>query len=177
MADLGKIIEKALNAGFTDAAPLDVATLELREDIRANCEENKCGMYGKCWSCPPACGELDELRGKIKKYSQGIIVQTYGELEDEFDFETTRELMKKHSASVKKLAGELAEEYDVLPLGAGTCGLCETCSYPDPCRFPKYQISSMEAYGLFVSDVCKKNNVQYYHGKNTQTFVGCYLLR
>jgi len=175
MADLEKVMKKAIAAGFTDAAPLDLSTLELREDVRANCADNKCGVYGKCWSCPPACGTLEELKEKIKRYKQGIIVQTSGELEDEFDFETTTEIMHKHAQSIKKLAKELADEYDVLPLGAGTCGLCETCAYPEPCRIPKYQISSMEAYGIFVSDVCKKNDVKYYHGKNTQTFIGCYL--
>jgi predicted metal-binding protein len=176
VADIERVIKKAKEAGFTEAAPLDLSTLELREDIRANCAANKCGMYEKSWTCPPGCGELPELREQLKKYKQGIIVQTYGDLEDEFDFETTRELMKKHNDSVCKLAEELAKEYDVLPLGAGACRFCETCAFPEPCRFPERKISSMEAYGLFVSDVCKKNNVTYYHGKNTQTFVGCYLL-
>jgi predicted metal-binding protein len=176
VADLEKVMKQAVDAGFTEAAPLDLSTLELREDIRANCEVNVCGAYKKNWACPPGCGELPELREKIKEYKQGIIVQTYGELEDEFDFETTTELMKKHNESVCKLAEELAKEYDVLPLGAGGCRICKDCAYPEPCRFPKRLISSMEAYGLFVSDICKKNNVKYYHGRNTQTFVGCYLL-
>lgn len=177
MADLEKIISDAIKAGFTEAAPLNVSTLELREDVRENCAQNKCGVYNKCWTCPPGCGELDELKEKISKYKQGIIVQTFGDLEDEFDMETTAEIMKNHNESVSRFAEQLAGEYDILPLGAGACRRCETCAYPDaPCRFPKYQISSMEAYGLLVSDVCKKNNVVYYHGRNTQTFVGCFLV-
>ncbi|NLL45964.1 MAG: DUF2284 domain-containing protein [Clostridiales bacterium] len=176
MTDIKKIIEKALKAGFSDAAPLDLATLELREDVRAACAENKCGQYGKNWTCPPACGTLDDFRKLISDYKQGIIVQTYGELEDEFDFETTMELEKRHRQSMEKLANELSGRYSVLALGAGACRVCQTCSYPNPCVNEKRRISSMESLGLMVSDVCKKNHVEYYHGKGTQTFVGCFLI-
>ena len=176
MTDIKKIIEKALKAGFSDAAPLDLATLELREDVRAACAENKCGQYGKNWTCPPACGTLEEMKKLISAYKQGIIVQTYGELEDEFDFETTMELEGKHRKLMEKLSSELSESYRVLPLGAGACRVCKTCSYPNPCVNEKRRIASMESLGLMVSDVCKKNNVEYYHGRGTQTFVGCILI-
>lgn len=176
MTDIKIIIKKALEAGFSDAAPLDLSTLELREDVRAACAENKCGQYGKNWTCPPACGNLEELREIISRYKQGIIVQTSGELEDEFDYETTMELKDKHEAAMTKLAAELAESHCVIALGAGACTICGTCAYPDPCLFPKKRISSMESLGLMVSDVCKKNHVEYYHGKGTQTFVGCFLI-
>lgn len=176
MIDIKIFIEKALEAGFSDAAPLDLATLELREDVRAACAENKCGQYGKNWTCPPACGTLDDFRKLISDYKQGIIVQTYGELEDEFDYETTMELEKTHTQSMEKLARELSGGYSVLALGAGACRVCGTCAYPDPCVNEKRRISSMESLGLMVSDVCKKNHVKYYHGKGTQTFVGCFLI-
>ena len=35
----------------------------------------------------------------------------------------------------------------MLPIGAGCCTKCKTCTYPDaPCRFPEQAFSSMEAY-------------------------------
>lgn len=176
MIDIAKIIDRALELGFSVAAPLDVSTLELREDVRAACAENKCGQYEKNWACPPACGTLEELRELITNYKQGIIVQTSGELEDEFDFETTIELEEKHRKLMQRLSAELSESYRILPLGAGPCRVCKTCSYPNPCVNEKRRISSMEALGLLVSDVCKKNNVEYYHGRGTQTFVGCILI-
>ena len=36
-------------------------------------------------------------------------------------------------------------------------------------------ISSVEAYGILVSELCQKNNVDYYYGPNTLTYVGCVL--
>ena len=62
-------------------------------------------------------------------------------------------------------------------LGAGACTICKECTYPDePCRFPDKMISSMEAYGIVVSDICSANNIPYYYGPNTLTYVGCVLM-
>ena len=45
------------------------------------------------------------------------------------------------------------------------------------CRFPERMHSSMEANGLFVSQVCKDNGVKYYYGPDSICFVGCFLFR
>jgi hypothetical protein len=34
----------------------------------------------------------------------------------------------------------------------------------------------MEAMGMVVSDVCRANNLPYYYGPNTLTYVGCVLV-
>ena len=57
---------------------------------------------------------------------------------------------------------------DMMGMGTGTCTRCKTCTYPDaPCRFPDELVSSMEACGLVVSEVCTANGVPYNHGKDT----------
>ncbi|MBQ1285744.1 MAG: DUF2284 domain-containing protein, partial [Lachnospiraceae bacterium] len=56
------------------------------------------------------------------------------------------------------------------------CNRCKECTYPDaPCRFPEKAVSSMESYGLYVSDVCKKNNVAYNYGPEKMCYSGCFL--
>lgn len=175
--DLKTLIKEAEDAGFSTVLPLDVSTLELRDDVRAACAENKCGQFGKNWTCPPACGELEELKTRISSYKHGVIVETSGELEDEFDYETTMEIFAKHQRTMISFARRLeGQTGKLLALGAGACTVCKECAYPEPCRNPGVKISSMESYGLLVSDICKKNGAEYYHGKNTQTFVGCYLI-
>ena len=53
---------------------------------------------------------------------------------------------------------------------------CAKCTYPDqPCRFPDKAFTSMEAYGLLVTDVCKSADTPYYYGRNTVTFTSCVL--
>ena len=66
----------------------------------------------------------------------------------------------------------------VLPMGAGTCRRCASCTCPHaPCRFPEEQVVSMEAYGLLVSQVCQDCGAAYYHGPRTMTYVSCVFLR
>lgn len=63
-----------------------------------------------------------------------------------------------------------------LPLGTGCCMICKTCTYPDTsCRFPQKKISSMEAYGMLISEICQKNQLKYYYGPNTISYVACVL--
>ena len=65
----------ALESGFTHTAPLDTATIELKQDVRDMCAQG-CQQYARRWSCPPGCGTLDQLRGSIYCYKEGILVQT-----------------------------------------------------------------------------------------------------
>ena len=175
--NIDEIISRALEAGFTYSVPLDVSTLRLRPEVRDTCATNKCGVYGCTWSCPPACGTLEECGERIKNYHRGIIVQTMGELEDEFDIEGIHDISTRHGENFYRFTAELRKEYPkLLALGAGTCKVCEKCAWPEPCRAPELAVSSMEAYGLGVSDVCTANNIQYYYGRNTLCFVGCYLI-
>jgi predicted metal-binding protein len=59
-------------------------------------------------------------------------------------------------------------------LGAGSCQLCPSCSYVDgePCRRPDDMIVSLEACGINVMSLMKVNNLPYYGGKNTVTYIG-----
>lgn len=177
MTDLDRIVQKALEAGFSAAVKLDVGTIRLRPEVRDMCAADKCRVYAKNWTCPPACGSLEECAERISGYKNGIIVQTVGRLDDEFDFEGMKELSDKHNSLFAEFAAELSAEYpNLLSLGAGGCHRCETCTYPDePCRHPGLAISSMEAYGMLVSEVCSANNIPYYYGPGKLVYVGCYL--
>ena len=63
-----------------------------------------------------------------------------------------------------------------LPMGAGACTRCRKCTYPDrPCRHPDRLYPSMEAYGLWVSDVCTRSGLGYNYGPQTITYTSCIL--
>jgi predicted metal-binding protein len=176
--DYNNIEELAISCGFSNVGKLDSDTIRVREEVRDSCAENKCHAYGTNWSCPPACGDLNECEALIKKYKNGLILQTTGDIEDSFDFEAMADLEKAHSKSLKKFAVELKKLYpDALIIGTGACTVCKECAYPDdPCRFPEQMMSSMEALGMVVSDVCKANDIPYYYGPGTLTYVGCVLI-
>lgn len=164
--------------GFSHVVFLDCSTLELREEVRRMCEANTCHMYGKCWSCPPGCGTLDECREKVSRYHEGIIVQTVGELEDELDGEGMMEAESRHKDNFYAFEKTLRRLYPgMLAIGAGCCTKCKTCTYPDhPCRFPGEAFSSMEAYGMLVTQVCQANHLDYYYGPCSIAYTSCYLL-
>lgn len=172
-----KLLEIAKGYGFETAVPLDVTTLKAMPEVRDMCAVNTCGMYGKRWSCPPGCGQISECEAKMKKYSHGILVQTVGEIEDSLDFEGIMMVKEEHDKRFNACADALRNELDdMLILGDGGCQKCKECTYPDsPCRFPQKANSSMEAFGLLVNDVCKKNNVAYNYGPEKMCYTGCFL--
>ncbi len=165
-------------AGFENSCELNTAALRCLPEVRDMCSADKCGVYGRSWACPPACGSLDRCARKIASYSDGILVQTVGELQDEFDMDGIAEAQRLHKRRFTTLVRQVRLlSPDCLPLSAGSCTRCDVCTYPDrPCRFPEKRLSSMEAYGLLVSEVCSASGLSYYKGEKTISFTSCILI-
>ena len=174
-----KLAELAKDAGFSAWADLDVSTIELKPEVRDMCAANTCGQYGKRWSCPPGCGTLEECAERLKSFDRGILVQTYGDIEDGFDFEAMMEIEQAHKEHFEQMYAALRDAgAETLAIGAGCCTQCAKCSYPDePCRFPEKMISSMEAYGMLVLEVCKRSGLQYYYGADKMAYNSCFLVK
>jgi len=168
----------AAECGFTHCARLDVTTLDFMQEVRDMCRQDKCRSYGKSWSCPPACASLEEMRERVMEYTGGLIVQTVGELEDSYDWEGIQATSARHKENFSRMWGEIEKGHPtVLAMGAGSCTLCEVCTYPDePCRFPDRMAASMEACGLFVSKVCSDNGLAYNYGPGKIAFTSCFLV-
>ena len=165
-----------VEAGASNAAAIPVAEIPFDPELRKACEQNLCGAYGKNWTCPPACGDIHELIDRAKGYDRILVFQTIGTLEDSFDYEGMMAASEKH-AEVTKKVGELVcgrLKGDLLRLSAGGCRLCDTCAKADdePCRHPDEAISSLEAYGMFVSGLAGQCGMNYINGQNTVTYFG-----
>ena len=168
--------QTALDLGFSSAVSLNPAFLTPMGAVRDMCTENKCRAYGKNWTCPPACGSLEECERRIRGYVNGILVQTVGQLRKTIDTKAYRDTEASHLAHFSKLCEEIRSVYpQALCLGTGGCRICKECAYPAPCRFPEQAVSSMEAYGLFVTQVCKDAGVPYHYGEKTVTYTACIL--
>ncbi len=177
MMNFEQMQKEALEAGFSGAWAFDPGLLRFLPEVRDMCSAEKCGRYGHSWSCPPACGSLEDAKREAAAYSQGILLQTVGELEDEFDFEGMEAAAKRHKEAFLRFCARLAELGEPsMPMSAGSCTLCAKCTYPDaPCRFPEKVFPSMEARGLLVSEVCALAGAPYYYGKNKLAYTGCVL--
>lgn len=168
--------KKATAMGFSYAVPMEPAKLVAREDVRAMCAADKCGAYGKNWTCPPHCGTVADCEKKMHAFSRGILLQTVGTMQKAIDSKAYRDTEQRHLQQFYVLAETIkAKHPDALCLGSGGCRICKKCAYPEPCRFPEKACASMEAYGLFVTDVCRDNNLAYYHGEKTITYTACVL--
>ena len=92
----------ARECGFDNVCALNVSALEFLPQVRDMCAADRCHSYNKCWTCPPACGDLEEIERRCRDYGQGILLQTIGKLEDEFDAWGMAETEKRHQHSFYK---------------------------------------------------------------------------
>lgn len=168
--------QKAIALGFSKAVPLDVDTLQPRQDVRDMCAADKCGAYGKNWTCPPYCGTLRECSATMTHYARGILLQTVGVTEKIIDTRAYRRTEARHLEQFHAFCGQIRKVYpEVLCLGSGGCRICKKCAWPDACRFPEQACSSMESYGLFVTQVCRDNGLAYHYGERTVAYTACIL--
>ena len=57
----------AQDIGFSHWGIFSVSALKFLPEVRDACASDRCGRYGKSWSCPPACGTLEECAAAAKK--------------------------------------------------------------------------------------------------------------
>jgi predicted metal-binding protein len=171
------VCKAAEECGFSHIGEISVDKITLRKEARDMCAVNKCGSYGKTWSCPPGCGTLEECEAMIRKYSRGLLLQTTAILEDDFDWETMESASIEHKNRISNFHKIISKKYSGTFLIGGHCERCEKCTYPEkPCRFPDSLSYSLEGLGMIVSDVCKNNDIPYYYGPKTLTYHGAVLI-
>lgn len=166
--------EMAKSLGFSGAELMSAKDIVLSRAFRDACAANRCGVYGKCYMCPPDIGDIDTLMAKVRAFSCALLLQTVSSLEDSYDFEGMQAAGKKHARLTRELWGKLSTVLpsDSICLSKGGCGFCKECAKVtgEPCRFPKEALSSLEAYGVSVSETVAKTSLKYINGQNTVTY-------
>ena len=174
-----RLIAQACQNGADHAAVISAREITTDRAFRAMCEANSCGMYGKCYTCPPDAGEIDALISSLANYDRVLVYQHIEHLEDSFDVEgmqRAREVMFRLSQYLRDCVSE-ADFRRVLHLTAGACGVCKRCAKQDgiPCRFPDRATASLEAYGIHVAKLAESAGMKYINGANTVTYFGAIL--
>lgn len=175
------LIQLALDSGATKATVISQEQIVTSAAFRDICVSNGCGLYDKCWMCPPDVGNIDVLMAEIRKYSHGLWYQTIRELEDSFDFEGMTEAGRLHVLVSQKIQNKLKEllPTEFLHLSCGGCRLCQRCTKLDgePCRMPEKALPSLESYGVDVYQSTKNTDLKYINGSDTVTYFGVVLFR
>jgi len=173
------IIKKLKELGADNAAKVAVKDIRFEPQFRDLCVMNHCGLYGKCWMCPPDAGDVNELIARARKYEHAVVYQTIGKLEDSFDIEGMEEASDLNTRLTVTFRNWVREQkgIDWLLLNKGGCGICNTCSKAndEPCPFPEEALESLDSYGVYVSELAKLAGMNYINGTNTVTYFGALL--
>lgn len=179
---LNDIAAWALELGATHARVVsDLTLLTPHQAVRDACLQNSCGRSGRCWTCPPYVGELEELGARLAAYPEVLVVQSITTLEDSWDFEGATAALVAHNDLMRALWRRTEAAFpgrEVLVVGAGGCGYCPECSCPgEPCRHPEAAMSSIEAHGVDVRTLVEAIGLKYINGKGTVSYVGAVFVR
>ena len=166
--------------GASHAAVVESKEIPFEKAFRSACEQNACGFYNRCWTCPPDAGSIETCMASVKEYPYAVLFQTINPLEDSYDIEGMHDAAVAHNRLTLKVQ-ETFRQIGIFSkvLGAGACGVCPTCTKPEgnPCRFPDLAVTSLEACGINVSKLAKICGLRYINGQNTVTYFGLLLYK
>lgn len=181
MMEFAQLEAKVLSLGAYRAKVIEVSSVETDASFRDMCARNACGLWGKCWTCPPDVGDIGTMMGRLRTYTHVLVYQTIGQLEDSYDFDNMILAGNTHNVLAQSLRSVFREAgiSDPLHLGAGGCRVCKVCAKRtgEPCRHPELAMSSLEAYGINVSRLAPAAGMKYTNGSNTVTFFGAVFFR
>jgi predicted metal-binding protein len=134
---LEKLVDKALEIGALEAKIIDTGIIVFDPRSFLKCRFG-CNRWGRYWTCPPYMDISNEQFQKaFEKYQKAIILQsTDPKKGQEITLAVEKEAMLSHNC--------------IHAFALVLCVWCETCSYPEPCRFPHMARPSMDAYGIDV---------------------------
>jgi len=78
--ELDEALALAQQYGFSHCGPIKMDALQFLPEVRDMCAAGTCRQYGRCWSCPPACGTLEEAARRARRFSKGLLVQSTGQM-------------------------------------------------------------------------------------------------
>ncbi|MCI8525945.1 MAG: DUF2284 domain-containing protein [Oscillospiraceae bacterium] len=156
-----ELLSAAFALGFADAAVVDTSEIVFQPAFRVCCEDNLCGKYGVNYTCPPACGTTEEMRGRILRCRRALVLQSMWDADDPMDSAQTAPAKRQHNQWTRALLEQSGLKG--LMVGASGCSLCTPCMLERgaPCRFPDRCWSCMSAYCIYVQKLAERCGMDY----------------
>lgn len=169
-----RLIDLALAEGASKAIIIPRDQVVLSASFRDICATNACGRYGRCYTCPPYVGDIEDLIEIVRQFSRVLVYQTISPLEDSFDYEGMTKAGYYHAKLSQRLIDRLPEllPSGYLHLASGGCRLCDSCQKLEekPCVYPDMALPSVSGYGIDVYNTVKDTELKYINGPNTVTY-------
>lgn len=164
-----EMIKTALELGFHRAVIVDTKDLVFEPFFRTFCEDNKCGQYGKNYSCPPDCGTVEEMKNRILAYPKALALESVGPITDPMDSSQIKPLKSWHNKATRTVLDKIGGG---LMCGASGCTLCAPCALTqgEPCRFPDKAWSCLSAYCVHVQKLAETCGMDYVCGNGVVSF-------
>ena len=172
-----RILQYALEEGFNEAMLVDTKSIVFDPSFRPYCEENLCGQYNANYTCPPVCGTPEEMKNRILKYENAVVLQTVWNISDYTDKAAIKHAKSEHNSATIRLVKRLRKEgHEGIIVGASGCALCSPCAMVEgkPCKFPEFAFSCMSAYCIFVKHLADACNMTYTCEDGKLAFFGMY---
>ena len=168
-----------LSGGATGVGEIAVKDIQINEHFRTLCENNACGRYGRNYMCPPSIGDMDFCKSRVQSYEKAFAIQLIHDVEDSYDYEGMMAGQEKHRHLMLAARDWFSQNgyADSLTLGGGSCHICEVCGIVtgEPCRKPGETISSVEGYGLDVTELARLAGMPFKWGEPRVYYVGVVL--
>ncbi len=103
MIDEKQIVLQIEELGASHAAYVETKDIPFEPAFRAACEQNACGYYNRCWTCPPDCGSIEASMARVKAFPHGVLFQTISPLEDSYDIEGMHDASIEHNRLTLKV--------------------------------------------------------------------------
>lgn len=166
-----QIEERLLELPLAQYAWIRPEELAFLERVRYICE-TECPRYGTSWACPPAVGTVEECRERCLSYGEGFLFTTFSEVPDIADLEQTLTFRAGHEEITRQVCDIFeGQGLKVMALSTESCAVCETCAYPEgPCRHPDKMFPCVESYGILVTDLAERHEIEFMYGGNVVTW-------
>jgi len=178
---LTKLSGFAQELGIETCLEFDAGLLIPEQRIRDLCFENRCGNYGNNYMCPPHIGSLEEIRGRLKKFQQGVLLQYSKALDVTSDIKGLRQTKVDFHNRVLQLEECLRNKglRHVWGMIGGNCALCEICKAEtdDPCPHPDKARTSLESLAINVMGLLEKFSLNCKFYSDRVTWTGCILFK
>lgn len=174
-----RLVQCAKRLGFEPFLSFNPRVLVPESRIRELCAGNKCGHYGRNYTCPPYVGSVSDIRDRLRAYKKGILFQYTKELDVKEDRDGVHQTMLDFHRRVLELEAEILNTglKRVWGLIGGNCQLCQPCKAEtdEPCLYPDKARMSLESLAIDVLGLLDRFGLDNRFHPNRITWTGCVL--
>ncbi|MBI5872148.1 DUF2284 domain-containing protein [archaeon] len=154
---------------FYKSGFIDVKDIIINKQKFSKMCRQGCGVYGRCWACPPYSPSLSAIKNKFKKMFVFISYIYTEQIKIKSPYLVLFNIYNILAPKMHKQGMILEKQLNGLLLKSGPCRVCKNCSaaHNKPCRFPEKKRYALESIGIDVQKLAAllKHKLLWYDRK------------